>query len=81
MTQEISLPLRAGARVELYEDVDIDSQEGAMHGVTFSDYVEQHCAETNLLRFEESEIGMAEFQRLAQEADGVEIINDYDRDI
>lgn len=74
--QHISVPLRVGSRVTLYEDVDIDSDEGLAASVVFEDYVAQYVPDTALLRFENSEVGRAEFIQMMEDADGVEIVKD-----
>lgn len=76
--QSIDVPLPVGSRVELYEDVDIDAEEGVATSIIFSDYVEQYCPGTGLLSFENSDIGRAEFVDAMKEADGVEVISEHD---
>jgi hypothetical protein len=75
LEQKISVPLRVGDRVTLSKDVDIE--DGAM-GYTaipfFEDYVAQYVPATGLLRFEDSDIGRAEFLELLEEAEGIEIL-------
>lgn len=78
MIQKIEVPLPVGSRVTLLKDVDIDSQEGSSGTVLFEDYVEQYVPETGLLRFEDSDIGRAEFKQLADEAGAMEIIRNYE---
>lgn len=75
--QSINVPLTVGSRVVLTENVDIDSQEGVAASILFEGYVEQYVPETNLLSFEENDTGYAEFQQLLEQADGVEIITNY----
>ena len=75
INQLISVPLRPGDRVTLLEDVDIDSEEGVVASVTFEDYVDQYVPDTGLLRFENSDVGRAEFIEMVDEADGIEILD------
>lgn len=75
--QSITVPLPVGSRVELYEDVDIDAEEGVATSIIFSDYVEQYSPGTGLLSFENSDVGRAEFINAMKEADGIEVIRDY----
>jgi len=75
ISQLISVPLRPGDRVTLLEDVDIDSEEGVVAGIMFEDYVEQYVPDTGLLRFENSDVGRAEFIEMVDEADGIEILD------
>jgi hypothetical protein len=74
LTQEISVPLRVGDRVTLFEDVDIDKDGGFAAGTMFEDTVEKYVPDTGLLRFEDSDIGRAEFEGLLDEAEGIQII-------
>lgn len=76
--QSIAVPLSVGSRIVLYEDVDIDADEGVATSITFSDYVEQYCPETGLLSFEDSDVGHAAFHEMLEESDGVEVIQEYD---
>jgi len=76
MNQKIQVPLRAGSRVTLYEGVDIDADEGLAASVSFEDYVSQYVPDTGLLRFENSDVGRAEFIEMMEEADGVEIVKE-----
>ena len=74
--KEITVSLSVGDRVELYEDVDIDSEEGATMSIIFSDYVSQYVPNTGLLQFEDSDIGRAEFLELVEESDGIEVLSE-----
>lgn len=76
INQQISVPLQVGSRVVLYEDVDIDSDGGLAAGILFEDHVEQYVPSTALLRFEESDIGRAEFIDLVNKAEGIEILKE-----
>jgi hypothetical protein len=73
--QTIGVPLKVGSRVTLFQDPDIDEEEGLAAVVSFEDYVAQYVPETGLLRFENSDIGRAEFISMVDEADGIEIIH------
>ena len=79
MIQKIEVPFPVGSRVTLLKDVDIDSQEGSSGTVLFEDYVEQYVPKTGLLRFEDSDIGRSQFKQLADEADAMEIISNYEK--
>lgn len=75
--QKIQVPLKVGSRVTLMEDVDIeDEAEGSTASITFEDYVAQYVPQTGLLRFENSDVGQAEFIELLEDADGVEILRE-----
>ena len=76
MNQTIQVPLEVGSRVTLYTDVDIDADEGLVASVSFEDYVAQYVPDTALLRFENSDVGRAEFIQMMEEADGVEIVKE-----
>lgn len=72
--QQISVPLLVGSRVVLHEDVDMDSEGGYAAGIMFEDVVAQYVPDTGLLRFEDSDVGKAEFEELLEEAEGIEIL-------
>jgi len=72
------MPLPAGSWVELYENVDMDNQKGATANVIFEGTVAQYVPETALLRFEENDVGRAEFLNLLEQADGYEVFMDYE---
>lgn len=74
--QTIAVPLKVGSRVTLVEDVDIDSDEGSRASVSFEDYVTKYSPETGKIEFERSEIGLAEFERRIEAADGIEIVKE-----
>ena len=76
--QTIEAPLKPGAWVELYEDVDMDSDNGATASLIFEGTVDQYFPETGLLSFEENDVGRAEFQQMLEEADGYEVFNNYE---
>lgn len=73
LTQEISVPLEVGDRVTLFDEVDED-EGGFAAGTMFEDTVEQYVPQTGLLRFEDSDIGRAEFKELLDKAEGIQII-------
>lgn len=72
--QTIEVPLSGGDRVTLYEDVNMDSDGGLSAGIAFEGEVEQFVPETALLEFKDAEIGYASFQRLVEEAAGIEVV-------
>ena len=76
-TQTIGVPLTVGSRVTLLEDVDInDDTMGSAALVSFEDYVAQYVPQTGKLRFEDSDIGNAEFLSMMKAADGVEVLKE-----
>lgn len=76
-SQTITVPLPVGSRVTLLEDVEIeDEAEGSTASIFFEDYLEQYVPETGLLRFENGDVGRAEFIKMMKEADGVEILKE-----
>jgi hypothetical protein len=74
LTQEFSVPLRVGDRVTLFDEVDIDKDGGFVAGTMFEDTVEQYSPQTGLLRFENSDVGRADFKDLLDEAEGIQIV-------
>ena len=76
-TQTIGVPLTVGSRVTLLEDVDInDDTKGSAALVSFEDYVAQYVPQTGKLRFEDSDIGNAEFLSMMKAAYGVEVLKE-----
>lgn len=73
--QTIAVPLKVGSRVSVLTDVDTD-EGGFMASTVFEDTVEQYVPQTGLLRFEESDIGLAEFKELLEEHDSVQVIRE-----
>ena len=71
--QSIVVPLRVGDRVSLFDEVDTE-EEGFIAGTMFEDTVEQYVPQTGLLRFENSDIGRAEFNILVEQAEGIQIV-------
>jgi hypothetical protein len=71
--QSIVIPLRVGDRVSLFDEVDTD-EGGFIAGTMFEDTVEQYVPQTGLLKFENSDIGRAEFNRLVEQAEGIQIV-------
>lgn len=69
----IEVPLEAGSRVTLLDDVDTDAG-GSAGVITFEDSVERYVPDTSLLEFEESDVGLAEFRELVSECESIEII-------
>jgi hypothetical protein len=76
--QEITVSLPPGSRVVLFDDIDIDTRGGMAADAVFSDYVAQHSPGTGLLRFQESNIGRAEFLDMLDEASGIEILQNHE---
>ena len=76
--QRIEFPFPVGSWVELYEDVSLGPEKGVTASVIFEGTVAQHVPETGLLRFEENEVGRAEFLRLLEKADGYEVLANYE---
>lgn len=72
--QTINVPLNVGSFVELYEDVDMDEEKGMSAGILFEGTVAQYVPETGLLRFEENDVGRAEFLRLLDACEGYQVI-------
>jgi hypothetical protein len=76
-SQTIGVPLKVGSRVTLLTNIDIENNaEGSTAHVSFEDYVAQYVPQTGKLRFENSDIGRAEFIELLHEADGVETLKE-----
>lgn len=73
LAQEISVPLRVGDRVTVFGEVDKDAG-GFSGSPIFEDTVEQYVPQTGLLRFEDSDIGRAEFKQLLDEGVGIQIV-------
>jgi hypothetical protein len=67
------LPIEVGYKVELLENARVEEEGGVTGDVVFEDRVEQYVPKTGLLRFEESEIGLAEFINLREETDLMEL--------
>ena len=78
--QRIDVPLPVGSRVVLLEDAEVELVDGEVVGATsspyFEDWVDQYVPETGLLRFEESDVGRAEFLSMLDEADGFLVVNE-----
>ena len=73
--QTIPVNLKVGARVSVMKDVDMD-EGGFVASTVFEDTVEQYVPETRKLRFEESDIGYADFEELLREHDSVQVIKE-----
>jgi hypothetical protein len=78
--QSIEVMLPVGSRVTLLENVDIDEHEGSSGEILFEGYVNRFIPETGLIEFEDSDVGRIEFLSLLDEADSVEIIQEYHDD-
>jgi hypothetical protein len=70
--QSISVPIRVGDRITLYQQTAFDNGSYTVEPF-FDDVVTQFVPDTGLLRFEESSIGRAAFEKRMRKADGVEI--------
>lgn len=73
--QVISVQLRVGSRVSILTDVRMDDG-GFAASTVFEDTVVRYVPESNLLRFEDSDIGYAEFVDLLDEHDSVQIVRE-----
>lgn len=62
--QTLPIPVKVGDRVTLFEHAD----------VLFEDEIAQFVPDTGLLRFEDSDVGRAEFLELLDEADGYQVV-------
>ena len=71
--QTIPVNLKVGSRVSVLTDVDTD-EGGFTASTVFEDTVEQYVPETRLLRFEDSDMGYAEFEELVLEHDSVQVV-------
>lgn len=72
--QSITVPLRTGDRVTLYEEVDMDTNGAFTGTILFEDVVAQYIPQTGLLEFEDSDIGRAEFNERIEQSEGIQII-------
>lgn len=68
--KHIEVPLLVGSEVYLAEEDDV--VRGA-YDVLLDDTVAQYVPSTGLLRFEEADVGRAEFKQLLEQADRIEI--------
>lgn len=73
LSQEISVPVTVGDRVSLFKDVDKD-EGGFIADTMFEDTISRYNPDTGLLRFENSDIGQAEFKEMLEEAEGIQIV-------
>lgn len=70
---EVSLPV--GARVTVFDDVDMD--DGGFAGsVVFEGTVEKYCPDTRKLVFEDSDVGYAQIEGMFQKYDSVQVITE-----
>lgn len=76
--QTIEVGISPGSRVTLLKDVDIDNSGGSSGTILFEGYVDRYVPQTELLEFEESDVGRTEFQQLLDEADAIEVIQSYE---
>ncbi len=78
--QTIPVQLRVGSWVTVFESVDVDEDDEGLAGFSgspaFEDKVEQYAPQTGLLRFEDSDIGRAEFESLLEEHDSVQVVRE-----
>lgn len=70
----LSIPLRVGDYIFLYTNVDVDDEMSVCADILFEGTVSQYVTETGLLRFEENNVGLAEFEALLEEAEAHERI-------
>lgn len=78
--ESIEVPLTVGSRVALIEESEIEVRDGEVAGgytgYLFEDFVDKWIPETNLLEFENSDVGYSEFMEMVEEADGITVINE-----
>lgn len=86
-TYEIPVPLSVGDWVTLYDEATVEYRpdgrvDGGTAKILFEGAVEQYVPETGKLRFAEDgrseDIGRAEFLDYLDEANGIEILYDYE---
>lgn len=69
--QSITIPFQVGDKVTLsYETKNNPDNKDS---VFFQGTIEQHIPQTGLLKFEDSDIGRAEFNMLVEQADKIQI--------
>lgn len=73
--QTIPVTLKVGSRVSILRDVRMDDG-GFSASTVFEDTVAQYVPQTGLLRFEESDIGLAEFESLLDKHDSVQVVKE-----
>lgn len=76
--QTLSVPIRVGDRITLYQETELDSSTYTVEPF-FEDTVTQFVPDTGLVRFEDALIGRAELKKKMRAADGVEIRDGVDR--
>lgn len=78
--QTVPVNLKVGSWVTVFEDVNIDEDADGLAGfagsATFEDKVVQYVPDTRLLRFENSDMGYAEFEELLREHESVQVVNE-----
>jgi hypothetical protein len=72
--QTITVPLNAGDTVCLFEEVDNWESDGFTADTLFEDTVTQYTAQTGLLKFEDSDVGLAAFNEMVESCDGLQIV-------
>jgi len=76
--QSISVNLKVGSWVTVFDETDVDEDEKGLAGFTgspvFEDKVVQYVPETAKLRFAESDMGYADFTELLEQHDSVQVI-------
>lgn len=72
--QKIEIPLRPGYRVLVYDNVDIDSQEGMVADIVYSGHVQRYVPRSGLLEMDDG-TSLHELLELIRNNDGVEILN------
>jgi len=74
MDQEISINLKVGSRVSIFDDVSAEP-DGFAASEAFSDTVTKFVPSMKLIEFAESDIGFAEFRKMLDEHDSVQVIS------
>jgi hypothetical protein len=78
--QTIEVGLKPGYWVVVMDDVSIEEGDGFIDGFTasnvFEGKVERFVPEANLLEFENSDMGYAEFMELTREHNTIEVIRE-----
>jgi len=70
-SQEIGVPLKPGDTVALYDDPGGDN---LIQPPTFSDKVVTHNQRTGVLEFQSSDVALAEFKEMLQDADTIKFV-------
>lgn len=73
--QTINIPFKVGSRVSILTDVRMDNG-GFISSTVFEDTVETYNETTGKLEFRDSDIGLAEFEKLLDEHDSVQVVRE-----